>query len=262
MKLLALDPSFTATGWCVIDLASERVVAMGVIRNPVLKDERSKRATAAENDARRGLIIGRAVRVVHRIHKPAVTAIEGDAGSQHAKAAKGLARAQQACVDAIDALGVDAMPVFVTPQANKKRAVGRLSCTDNEMRMAMEARWGPSNPPDWIATLLRERPPYGQSPAPPGEWHNAVDSLGVANAAWDDPAVAGLRHVAKAAKHEGEPSPMHSPGDAKTLEERLEKLLKERPLQPVPSPLQPAPRPSPIAVGIQAYGGAPTAQEE
>jgi Holliday junction resolvasome RuvABC endonuclease subunit len=189
MNLLALDPSFTATGWCIIDLAAARPVAMGVIRNPVLKDERAKRATAAENDALRGTLIRHAVTALVNRFQPAIAALEGDAGSQHAKAAKGLARAQQACVDALDAVG---FPVFVTPQAVKKCAVGRLSCTDLEMVSAMRTRWGEDLD---FAALLRAPVPYAQKPAPPGDWHNAIDALAVAACVWEHPAVASLRRT-------------------------------------------------------------------
>jgi Holliday junction resolvasome RuvABC endonuclease subunit len=193
MNLLALDPSFTATGWCIIDLAAGRPVAMGVIRNPVLKDERAKRATAAENDAMRGTIIRHAVTALVSRFQPAIAVLEGDAGSQHAKAAKGLSRAQQACVDALDAVG---FPLFVTPQAVKKCAVGRLSATEEEMRRAMEARWFEGQQlPYELDVLLEARPPYAQKPAPPGEWHNAIDALAVAACVWELPAVASLRRT-------------------------------------------------------------------
>jgi hypothetical protein len=138
---------------------------------------------------------------------------EASSGSQSAKAAAALARAQQACLDAIDEhLGAE--PVFVTPQAAKKRAVGRLSATKDEIEAAMRTRWSRTSTvvhaglghtvPDGadLEALLREPLPSGERARPRGEWENAFDALAVAHAAWDAPAVAMARRFAQTARAE------------------------------------------------------------
>lgn len=216
--LLALDPSFTATGWAVVDLVTERVAALGVIATAPRKVAQRRDATAALMDGERGLRIRRELLAVLRTHRPVVVAQEASSGSQSAKAAAALARAQQACLDAIDEhLGAE--PVFITPQAAKKRAVGRLSATKDEIEAAMRARWSRIHPPSELddvfgvvkqiectgadlEALLREPLPSGERARPRGEWENAFDALAVAHAAWDAPAVAMARRFAQEARAE------------------------------------------------------------
>lgn len=213
--LLALDPSFTATGWAVVELATERVVALGVIATEPRKPAQRRDATAALLDGERGLRIRRELLVVLRTFLPVVVVQEANVGSKSAKAAAALARAQQACLDAIDEhLGAE--PVFVTPQAAKKAAVGRLNATKDDIEAAMRARWSRIRPPSELdelfgvakqhectgadlEALLREPLPSGERARPPGEWENAWDALAVAHAGWDSPAVGAARRFAQAA---------------------------------------------------------------
>ncbi len=181
--MLAVDPSFTATGWVVIDLTAEKIVAAGVIRTEKAKSK--ERLSAAEDDARRGLIIRRAIRDVLLFWDPVVVAQEGNAGSQHANSAKALARAQQACVDAIDE-HLGAMPIFLTPAAVQKAATGKRFATKTEVEAAMTARWGSA-----IHDLLSK----SSVARAKGVWENAFDAAAVAVAAWDNPAVAVARKM-------------------------------------------------------------------
>jgi Holliday junction resolvasome RuvABC endonuclease subunit len=189
--MVAFDPSLTGTGWVVTDLVTCLPVAAGVIHTaPPPKGER-RHQTAAQMDGRRGLKIRRYACVVLQTWKPAITAVEGCAGSRNAKAAAALARGQQAVLDAIDEL-LGAEPVWVTLQAVKKAATGRNNATKDEVEAAMRARWDV----DWDA-LLTAPPPYPERTRPRGEWENAFDAAAVTIAVWDAPAVAALRAMAR-----------------------------------------------------------------
>jgi Holliday junction resolvasome RuvABC endonuclease subunit len=180
--MLALDPSFTATGWVVVDLRFDKIVGAGVIRTKKAKPK--ERLSAAEDDARRGLEIRRGIADVIRRFKPVVIAQEGNSGSQHANSAKALARAQQACVDAVDE-ALEGLPIFLTQQAVKKAATGSMSASKDRVETAMRKRWGDA----WLTLLAG---------VPKGEWENAFDAAAVVVAAWDKPAVALARKVAAA----------------------------------------------------------------
>jgi hypothetical protein len=159
---------------------------------PPKKDR--KRQTASEIALRRGLAIFRGISCVIQLWRPVVVAQEAAAGSKSQAAAQGLARAQQACGDAIYRY-LGAMPIFITPQRNQKTATGKRSCSKDEMKEAMRDRWSTSDFDD----LLRTRPPYagqGQRLPPPSKWENAFDAAGVAHAVWDEPAVAAVRKMA------------------------------------------------------------------
>lgn len=211
--LLALDPSFTATGWAVVDLVTERVVALGVIATAPRPPAQRRDVTAALMDGERGLRIRRELLAVLRTYRPIVVAQEASSGSQSAKAAAALARAQQACLDAIDE-HLDALPLFVTPQTAKKRAVGRLNATKDEIEAAMRTRWSRTTTvvhPGLghtvadgadLEALLREPLPSGERARPVGEWENAWDALAIAHAAWDAPAVGAARRMAQVAATE------------------------------------------------------------
>jgi Holliday junction resolvasome RuvABC endonuclease subunit len=183
--ILALDPSFTATGWVAIDLASGLVVGGGVIRTK--PPEASDRSTAAEANGRRGLHIRRGIVAALREHHPAIVVQEGNAGSQSAKAAAALARAQQACLDAIDA-ELGALPIIVTPQSVKKHAVGRLDASKDDLERFARSRWGES-----LERMIAGCGTRGKV------LENVYDAACVASSVWDMPAVAGLRRMAGAA---------------------------------------------------------------
>lgn len=183
--MLALDPSFTATGWVAINIASGEVVAGGVIRTK--PPEAGDRSTAAEANGRRGLLIRRGIAEAIRAHQPAIVVQEGNAGSQSAKAAAALARAQQACLDAVDA-EMGALPIIVTPQSVKKHAVGRLDASKDDLERFAKARWGES-----LEAMIRGCGSRGKI------LENVYDAACVASSVWDLPAVAGLRRMATGA---------------------------------------------------------------
>jgi Holliday junction resolvasome RuvABC endonuclease subunit len=193
--LLALDPSLRGTGWVVVNLAHGCVIAAGVVVTKPPSKEDKKRMTAAEAHGRAGLAISRAVRTVLEFYKPAIVLQEGNAGSKSVSAAAGLARAQQACLDAID-VHLGALPIFATQQAVKKAATGKLSASKDEVEAAMRKRWSTTSDFD---TLLMTPPPYaeqGQRLPARGKWENAFDAAAVAHCLWDDPAVAAMRAIA------------------------------------------------------------------
>jgi len=180
--LLALDPSLTATGWVASELVSELVVGAGLIRTKPPKE----RMTAAEADGRRGLAIQRGVVAAIREHRPVIIAQEGSAGSKSAKSAAALARAQQACLGAIEAeLGAE--PILVTPQSVKNHCVGRLDASKDDLERYAVERWGPS----LLEAILRAKV-RGKVV------ENVYDAACVASTVWAFPAVAGLRRMAEA----------------------------------------------------------------
>jgi hypothetical protein len=88
-----------------------------------------------------------------------------------------------------------ALPIFATPQACKKAAIGKLAGTKGEIETAMRERWKGSD----FDVLLTTAPPYaeqGQKLPPPSTWENAFDAAAVAHCVWDAPAVAMLRKLA------------------------------------------------------------------
>lgn len=179
--LLALDPSFTATGWVVVDLGHERVVAAGVIRTA--KAKASERLLSAADDTRRGLEIAHAVRAAINAHSITVAAAEASCGSKSATAAKALARAQQAVACAV-VWELGSPPIYVTPQTVKKLATGTMSASKDAVEAAMREHW----PCDWDALLKG---------VAPGKRENAFDAAAVAHAVWNKPAVAMLRQLAR-----------------------------------------------------------------
>lgn len=157
---------------------------MGVIATA--KAKAKERLTTAEDDARRGLVIRRGVLLVLRHFGASLVAQEGASGSKSARAASALARAQQACVDAVDEY-LGAQPIFLTQQAVKIAAVGRhANVTKDQLEGHARRRWSGT---DFTALLAAGPTPK----APPSEHENAYDALCVAAAVWDRPEVALLR---------------------------------------------------------------------
>lgn len=180
--LLALDPSFTATGWVAVDVRIGEVTAAGLVRTK--PPSAAERLTAAEANGRRGLQIRRGVVEALRYCRPAVVVQEGNAGSQSAKAAAALARAQQACLDAVDA-ELGALPILLTPQAIKKHCVQRLNASKEDLERAARARWGASLEIAIMRAGIRGK-----------VVENVFDAACVAATAWDLPSVGGLRALA------------------------------------------------------------------
>ncbi len=171
----------------MVDLALERIIAAGVIRTAKVKGER---ATAAVADGRRGLKIRRGIALVLSRYEPIVIAQEGNSGSKSADAAAKLARAQQACLDAIDEYLEEGMPLVPTQQAVKKSILGRWTgVTKDDLEQAAVKRWPTSD----FAKLLGESI---TGPVPRSEWENAYDAACVAHCVWDEPQVAALRKIA------------------------------------------------------------------
>lgn len=177
--LLALDPSFTGTGWVAVDLSTGLVAGAGLVRTK--SPGAGERMTAAEANGRRGLTIRRGIVEALRTYRPAIVVQEGNAGSKSAKAAAALARAQQACLDAIDAeLGAE--PIIITPQSVKKHCVGRLDASKEDLEAAAKARWGAS-----LVHAIERAKVRGKVA------ENIYDAACVAATVWALPAVAGLR---------------------------------------------------------------------
>lgn len=157
---------------------------------PPTKQEK-RRQTASEANLRSGLAIFRAISQVIEFWKPRVVAQEGAGGSKSVTGAQSLARAQQACGDAVHRY-LGAMPIMPTVQAVKTAACGKINASKDEIEKAMRARWDSSD----FDELLTTPPIYaeqGQRLPPRGKWENAFDAAAVAHCVWDDPAVAAMR---------------------------------------------------------------------
>ena len=177
---VGLDPSLTATGWAVVELTGRgRLVDAGVIRNAPAKNR--LRVLEAEDDARRGLEIRRALALVLERHRPIIAVQEANAGSRSAKAAGALHRAQQACVNAVDA-DLGGLPIFVTAGEAKRRLCGKRDAPKSAVERAVIEHFG------------REAWAVLQGVAP-SKRENAYDAAAVVLAAWDQPEIAALRRV-------------------------------------------------------------------
>lgn len=185
MRLMALDPSFTATGVFVVDVLTGEPVAVDCIRT--WPPKASERLTAALANALRGAAIRQAVSSLCREHRPFLVVQEGSAGSKSAKAAGALARAQQACADGVD-VELGALPLIVTPQSVKQATCGRLDASKDDLRVAAENRWGAP-----LASLIDE------SGIPGSKHENIYDAACVAASVWDRPDVVAVRRIAKGA---------------------------------------------------------------
>jgi len=192
--MLALDPSLRGTGWVIVNLKTEQIIAAGVIVTKPRTKQEKKRLLAGEAAAMSGLAISRGIRAVIELYQPSTCAMEAPSGSRSSTGASAIARSHQACIDAID-LHFNALPIFATPQMCKKKAIGKLAGSKEEIEAAMRARWKGTD----FDTLLTTPPPYaeqGQRLPAKGKWENAFDASAVANCVWDEPTVAMLRKLA------------------------------------------------------------------
>lgn len=164
-----------------------------IVTKPRTAQEK-KRLLAGEAAANNGLSIQRGIRAVIELYQPSVVATEAPGGSKSASGASAIARSHQATIDAVDVC-LNALPIFVTPDAVKKKATGSGTASKDDIEAAMRARWAGSD----FDLLLAARPPYmeqGQKLPPKGKWENAFDAAAVAHCAWDHPTVAMLRKLA------------------------------------------------------------------
>ena len=182
LYMLALDPSFRATGWAVLNLGPMQIVALGVIQTA--KAKATERLLAAADDGRAGLVIRRAVKGLLEEYLPIVVAQEANTGSKSAKAAKQLARAQQACCDACDE-HLGAMPMMHTPQAVKKGMTGAMGASKDEVEAAVRKHWPEADFNVLLAGVA------------PKKRENAFDALAVAYVASLEQQVASLRKLAR-----------------------------------------------------------------
>lgn len=181
--LLALDPSFTATGWCVFDLATDDAVAAGVIRTAPPKGAAKKRGTVAEHDAARAMAIMEAVWQACLDYQPCLAVMETFMAVPRTRTMGTLSRAQQACLAAVWRY-LDGLPLMVTVPACKHAACGKLSASKAEVEAAVRKRL----PADWDALL---------EGVAPGKRENAFDAGAAYLAAYQEPAVAAMRAMAK-----------------------------------------------------------------
>jgi Holliday junction resolvasome RuvABC endonuclease subunit len=139
MKLLAIDPSLTATGLVVVELGpdTERVLEQAFVQTK--PDAKSRHVYQADQDGARIDEIADAVLRLMREHRVDIVACEAPAGSQHANAAKALALAYGAIRGALRAVGMT--PIMVQAHHAKKAAAGSQGATKDEVLAAMQRRF-------------------------------------------------------------------------------------------------------------------------
>jgi Holliday junction resolvasome RuvABC endonuclease subunit len=137
MRLLAIDPSLTATGMVVVDDGVTLVSNLFVATKP---DAKSRHVYAADKDGARVDEIADAVLVMVRGSRPDIVACEAPAGSQHAVSAKALALAYGTIRGALRACGIT--PVMVQAHHAKKAATGNKGASKDDVVAAMQARFG------------------------------------------------------------------------------------------------------------------------
>jgi len=126
---------------------------------------------------------------VLRTYQPIIVVQEGAAGSKSMKAAVGLARAGQACADAVDN-HLGGLPIFVTQQAVKMAAVGRYSgVSKDDMKKAAERLWPDTPWGEFCTNAMTGR-------STPSQWEDAYDAGCVAHCVWDSPSVLVARKIA------------------------------------------------------------------
>ena len=184
--LLALDPSFSATGWVVFELATDAVLAAGVIRTRAPTAAEKKQANRALLDARRGRHILMSVTELIREWNVVMAVHEVPQGRfKTATTQAAVTRAHQACEAAVH-MSLGAEPVMVTVPACKKAACGRVSASKEEVEAAVRERF----PAPWDALL------EGVAPT---KRENAYDAAAAYLAAYQEPAVAAVRAMAQRA---------------------------------------------------------------
>ncbi len=205
--LLALDPSFAAYGWAVLELGTApRLIAAGVIETkPTPKNKRT--GSACEDDARRVRFLRRELGRLFDAHRPVVVAAEAASGSKSAIGAKalGIAQAITACVvdehmhdgqaiyvsalEAGDALGLERTQRTTRPKGTPKPK-GEIDRARKARKAAIAraviARLGEHA---WRHALELG----SDELASDARWEGAHDAAAVALAAWERPEVAAVR---------------------------------------------------------------------
>ncbi len=139
IRLIAFDPSLTATGIAVLELAEvDRVLHVECVRTK--PDKSSRHLYKADEDGERIDSIANRVLALITQYEPRIAACEAPAGSQHANAAKALALAYATVRTALRAHGV--MPMMVQAFEAKIAASGSKKASKEQVREAMRARWG------------------------------------------------------------------------------------------------------------------------
>lgn len=145
-RLLALDPSLTATGLAVLELGpvGEVVLETDVIR-PASPDQAVMGLYQAERDGLRVDEIAKRLIAVVRHWKPTLVAMEAYAGAQDANAIKALALAAGVIRGVLGSH--DLRPIMVQARHAKAAATGQLGASKTDVVEAMAARFGPIDGP-------------------------------------------------------------------------------------------------------------------
>lgn len=248
--VLGVDPGLAHCGWALVEITpnqieTARVLGVDVVNTEARTEREKGRAVRqADHDTHRLWTILRAlVAALDSAPGPVVAiAAEIPTGGKGGRAVKSLALVQGCLVALAELRG---LPFLVALNADIKLATaGKRSATKDEVRAAVRLRVHPGSISVLDAYERREAK---------SRIEHAYDAIGSVLAKLDDNAIRVARALSA---RESEKLPITLPDAAK-----LEKLLKERPLPPVPPAIQPGPRPMPDGSMILMYGGAPTMEE-
>lgn len=140
MRILAIDPSLTATGMVVleVDAAGARVLDQAFVATK--PDTKSRHVYQADKDGTRVDEIARGLLALLDAHRVHYVATEAPAGSQHAASAKALALAYGVIRGVLFAR--DITPATVQAHHAKRAATGSPSASKDEVLSAVERRFG------------------------------------------------------------------------------------------------------------------------
>lgn len=139
MRLLAIDPSLTATGFAILDLTGDRENVLALDFVATKPDTKSRHVYQADKDGARVDDIADKLLALIDQYRPDLVASEAPAGSQHANSAKALALAYGAIRGALRARGVT--PLMVQAHHAKKAATGDKAASKEAVIGAMQTRF-------------------------------------------------------------------------------------------------------------------------
>jgi Holliday junction resolvasome RuvABC endonuclease subunit len=138
--ILALDPSFTAWGWAVVEVNGDddRLVDCGTIRTK--KGEKKLGLRVADDDLRRCQEIFTELERIWKKYDPAGIVTEVSGGAQSARASRTIGMTEGILASFIMAKGAPAE--FYTALEAKMAATRKRKASKVDVQVAMRARFG------------------------------------------------------------------------------------------------------------------------
>lgn len=134
MMILLLDPSFTMTGYAVVDPKALKPVGAGAIAT---KKSQNKRVRVSEDDMERARFLARKLQAVITKYNIKGVCVEVPTGSQSAMAAKALGIAKGTVAAVIESNNLPCE--YRTPQECKKAVTGRNNASKEEIEAGVRA---------------------------------------------------------------------------------------------------------------------------